>query len=203
VSCLEAKRPKAGLIENVPEFLNWALFPAWSDAINRLGYTISPHIVDSADHGVPQSRVRAYLILTRSQNPVRLRLPHRPHVPVSAIIDWETNGWTDWHTLCDRTVARLSRGQSEFGSRFVAPYYGHGWCRSIHRPIGTITTRDRWQIVDGDRARFLAVDECRKAMGFPSGYVLPTAKQSAKLMLGQAVCPPVITDILQALKAQI
>lgn len=54
VSAAEFHRPQFVVVENVPEFLQWALYPAWAAAMQALGYSLSPHIVDSADHGVPQ-----------------------------------------------------------------------------------------------------------------------------------------------------
>ena len=45
VSCLEAHREvRAGVVENVPEFLDWLLYPAWVDALNRLGWAVSPQV---------------------------------------------------------------------------------------------------------------------------------------------------------------
>ena len=40
--------------------LNWTLYPAWEDA--RLGYAVAPHLIDAADHGVPQHRERLFLV---------------------------------------------------------------------------------------------------------------------------------------------
>ena len=67
--------------------------------------------------------------------------------------------------------------------------------------MGTITTRDRWAVIDGERMRMLTADECRAAMGFPAGYRLPERHQLAVHLLGNAVCPPVATDLIQAIRA--
>lgn len=67
VSALEFHRPAAAVIENVKEFLQWSLYPAWAQALQALGYALQPHIVDAADHGVPQHRVRMFLVATRSR----------------------------------------------------------------------------------------------------------------------------------------
>lgn len=60
VSCLEYHRSPFAVVENVPEFLDWSLYPSWADALGRLGYSLAPHIIDSADHGVPQHRLRMF-----------------------------------------------------------------------------------------------------------------------------------------------
>lgn len=171
--------------------------------MQRLGYSVSPHIVDAADHGVPQHRVRVYIILSRSKSPLVLSLRKRKHVPAASFIDFERGDWFSWRKLCPKSRARVVQGRREFGETFLTPYYGSGSGlsgRSINRPIGTITTRDRWRIVDGNRSRMLSAEECRRAMGFPKSYLLPKQQHQAKFMLGQAVCPPVITDLLNELK---
>jgi site-specific DNA-cytosine methylase len=76
-----------------------------------------------------------------------------------------------------------------------------GW-RSLHRPIGTITTRDRHAVIDGERMRMLSVPEARAAMGFPASYVLPDNQRTAMHMLGNAVCPPVARDVINAIREQ-
>lgn len=64
----------------------------------------------------------------------------------------------------------------------------------------TITTRDRWALVDGDRMRMLTKEESRAAMGFPDTYRLPGNHKEAMHMLGNAVVPPVARDVINALR---
>lgn len=206
VSCLEAKRPAAGVIENVPEFLLWSLYPSWKDALNRLGYAVSPHVIDAADHGVPQHRVRVLIVCTRSKTPLQLKLQKQPHISASSFVDFKAGEWFPWRGLCESRKSQIKQGRKEFGTRFLIPYYSSGSGlsgRSLSRPIGTITTRDRYRIIDGPRSRMLSVEECRAAMGFPDTYILPRQKQLAKHFLGQAVCPPVMAAVLKSLKESI
>lgn len=205
VSCLEYHRPDIGLVENVREFLQWTLYPAWRLAIQALGYQIAPHVVDAADHGVPQHRERLYLVLTKSARPLMLQLPQREHVPAASIIDFDAPNWSPVEKpgRSEATLRRIANGRRAHGDRFVMPYYGSGsgtTGRSLKRPLGTITTLDRWAVVDGDRMRMLSANECRAAMGFPSDYVLPAQHRTAVHLLGNAVCPPVARDIIQAIR---
>ena len=206
VSAAEYHRPKGLVVENVPEFLDWELYPAWLAAMNALGYTLAPHIVDAADHGVPQNRVRMFLVGTRSASPITLRLPRHDHVAATSFIDFEAGRWSQINRpgRALATLERIGNGRRSHGSRFLTAYYGNEkGGRSVHRPIGTITTRDRWAIVDGDRMRMLAAQECRAAMGFPTGYRLPQQHRSAVHLLGNAVCPPVARDVISALIEQL
>jgi DNA (cytosine-5)-methyltransferase 1 len=204
VSALEYHRPQAGVVENVPEFTKWALFPAWCAAVEALGYSIAPHLVDAADHGVPQHRLRVFLVLARSKAPLKLSLPQRAHVPASSIIDFEAGRWSrvDKPGRSAATLSRIAAGRADHGWRFLTAYYGNErGGRSLARPVGTITTRDRWAVVDGDRMRMLSVAECRQAMGFRASYRLPTRAKDAMHMLGNAVCPPAARDVILALRA--
>jgi DNA (cytosine-5)-methyltransferase 1 len=207
VSAIECHRPPFGIVENVPEFRDWALYPAWLDALHRLGYSASPHIVDSADHGVPQHRERLFLVLNKGPTPIRLKLPRRAHTPARSVIDFNSDGWSPIHKpgRSLATLQRIANGRKSFGDRFVMPYYGSGsglTGRSLDRPIGTITTKNRWGVVDGDRMRMLAKEESRDFMGFPVTTRLPDGVTEATFMLGNAVVPIVEADIINSLRAQ-
>lgn len=207
IAAAEAKRPPMIVVENVQDFLAWELYPCWRDALERLGYTVAPNVVDAADYGVPQHRIRAFIVCTRSRAPFILRNPQREHVPIEPYIEWDFAAWSPINKpgRSRATLDRIAAGRAVYGDRFVAPYYGSGsgqTGRSLARPIGTITTRDRWLLVDGDQMRMLNVAEYKAAMGFPADYRLDdVARKWAIHLLGNAVCPPVVTEILTQLQA--
>lgn len=202
-SACEAHRPAAFIVENVPEFSRWTLYPAWCAAMNALGYALAPNIIDAADHGVPQHRRRLFIVGTRSQHPIELKLEKRPYVPASTVIDFSAGKWSDINRpgRSAHTLARIKAGAKEHGQRFLMAYYGneHGG-RSLDRPIGTITTRDRYAVIDGDRMRMVSVDESRRFMSFPDDYKLPTQARAATHMLGNAVPPKMAHAVIEALK---
>jgi len=205
VSAAEACRPDVLLIENVQEFMDWTLYPAWADALARLGYTLSPHILDAADHGVAQNRVRLFMVGTRSKHPLQLNLEREPQVTARSIINLDDGNWSPIQKpkRSQATLARIERGRKELGTdTFLIPYYGSGsglTGRSLDRPIGTITTIDRWAVVHGDRMRMLTVSETRDFMSFPEATKLPKQKRLATHLLGNAVCPILERKILKAL----
>ena len=205
ISAVEFHRPPFVLIENVPEFMRWELFPIWRDAMTAMGYTLSPHIIDAADHGVPQHRVRMFMVATRSKAPIQLKLDQREHVAATSFIDFDVGNWTPIRhpKRAKATLRRVFQGRRDLQcGRFLTAYYGNErGGRSIDRPIGTITTRDRWGIVKGNTMRMLSAQECRAAMGFPADYILPTNHREAVHLLGNAVCPPVARDVINALRA--
>lgn len=203
VSAAEFHRPPVVVVENVPEFLQWTLYPAWRSAMQALGYALAPHVIDAADHGVPQHRRRLFIVGTRSARPLMLDLPRRSHVPAANVIALGSGKWSrvDRPGRSGATLARIANGRAEHGDTFLTAYYGNErGGRSINRPIGTITTRDRWAIVRGDEMRMLTAGECRAAMGFPANYKLPERHRDAVHLLGNAVCPPVASDVIESIR---
>jgi DNA (cytosine-5)-methyltransferase 1 len=204
VSCAEVHRPRDIIVENVPEFLKWALYPSWKHALQSLGYLIGYDVVDAADHGVPQHRRRLFVHATlRPIRPLtrwRVSQRRRSHVPARQIIDLEAGNWSRVSEKCERTRARIDAGRRQHGESFLVAYYGNErGGRSLDRPLGTVTTRDRYAVVEGYLMRMLTVDEYRAAMGFPASYVLPANRRLATHLLGNAVCPQVACDLIAAL----
>lgn len=201
VSACEFHRPASFIVENVPEFLDWELYPAWELAMQRLGYSLTANVLDAADAGVPQNRVRLFVVGSLGQ-PIAPLSINRKHTPVRDILDFNSGKWSplDKPGRSPKTLARADAGRRQFGRRFVMPYYGSGsglTGRSLDRPLGTVTTRDRWALVDGDKMRMLTVDEYKRAMGFPDDYQLPKSRTKAIHLLGNAVAPPLAREVVR------
>lgn len=203
VSAAEFHRPPFVIVENVPELMQWSLYPAWEMAMQALGYRLTPHVVDCADLGVPQNRVRLFIVGARSKAPLNLRLPTLDHKPATTFIDFDSGKWSPIHRKgrAEATLERIRAGRRDHGERFVISYYGNTKIgRSIDRPIGTITTRDRWAVIDGDRMRMLTADENLAAMTFPRDIRRPSNHRLTVHLAGNAVPPLAGARILEALK---
>lgn len=204
VSALEYHKPGAALVENVEEFTAWALYPAWRAAVEALGYQVAPHVVDCADLGIPQHRVRLILVITRSRAPLMLHLPQEQHVPASSFLDFEAGRWSEIEKpgRAQATLDRVRNGRQRFGDRFIMPYYGKGsglTGRDIGRPIGTITTLDRWALVNGGLMRMLSADEALAAQTFPLDTKRPDSHRLTMHMTGNAVPPKLAKRFADAL----
>lgn len=202
VSAVEYHRPEFLLIENVVELTSWALYPAWCAALDALGYALTPMIVDAADHGVPQHRERLFIAGVQAKHPLDIKLPQREHVPASTFVEFDAGKWQPIEKpgRAAKTLARIAAGRTQHGERFISSYYGNTvGGRALSRPIGTITTRDRHAIIDGDRMRMLSIPEATAAMSFPRDYILPANPTLAMHMLGNAVAPMVACDVLTAM----
>lgn len=200
IQVAEVCRPKWIALENVPEFTSWSLYRHWRAALSTLGYRITERVLDASKHGVPQERRRWFAAASLDRLPV-IESANLPPIPASSFVSFD--GSSEWARVADkvkRTQARVAVAQAEHGPRVLVPYYGSTrGGRSLSRPVGTLTTHDRYALVDGDRLRMLTVDEQRIAMGFPEGYPLTGTRADQVKLLGNAVCPPVAAHVVRQL----
>jgi DNA (cytosine-5)-methyltransferase 1 len=90
---------------------------------------------------------------------------------------------------------------------FLAPYYGNGTPRPVSEPVGALSTRDRFALVQGEiniedvLFRMLQPHEIQRAMAFANDYVVLGSKRDRVRQLGNAVTPPA-AEILICLLAE-
>lgn len=195
----EAQRPRAIVVENVPEMLAWACYRGWRLALSDLGYRISEQVLDAADVGVPQNRARLYVVALRARRPLVLEPGRAEHVAARTVLDLDAGPWSDVATKCAATRARIDAGRLALGADFLAPYFGSGsglTGRSLDRPIGTLTTKDRYALVRGDRMRMLSLREQLRLAGFPADYPLAGGRADGVMQVGNANAPPMARHIV-------
>jgi DNA (cytosine-5)-methyltransferase 1 len=209
----EVLRPRWIIIENVVHMRTWNRYQDLLSSLECLGYRCAAQVLNSADFGVPQSRRRLFIVCDRRRRPLQVLPPAHPvRIPVRHIID--RNGSYPYTPLCRRsraaaTLRRAERAIATIGSRnpFLIVYYGTdgsgGW-QPVTVPLRTVTTLDRFAYVrkrDGaHEMRMLQVPELLLAMGFPRQYALGHGTRRDRIkLLGNAVCPPVMEQVILAL----
>lgn len=194
VDTAEICRPKALIVENIPAFYKWALYPQWKASLEALGYHLREHVLDAADFGVPQNRERAIITGCLSR-PIQIGSGRVEWVAASSFLRFDKGNWSPINkpSRAQATLDRIATGRRQLGTgRFLAPYYSEGsglTGRSIDRPIGTVTTLDRFLLVDGDRCRCLMVEEYKAAQSFRADYKLTGNRRDQIMQLGNAVPP--------------
>jgi DNA (cytosine-5)-methyltransferase 1 len=208
-------RPRWVVVENVVHMRKWSKHAAFKDALRDLGYHVSEEVLDATSFGVPQRRRRMFLVCDRDGPPPRIEATWKGAVkPASKILD-PAGLWATRPLFTPRrareTLRRYHRGVAAIGAGkpFLIVYYGTdgggGW-QPIQRPLRTVTTLDRFGLVDPSDAgvlfRMLQVPELRRAMGFPAAFhMLRGSRREQIKVLGNAVCPPVMTGLLSQLTA--
>lgn len=210
-NALECLEPEIVIVENVPEVQNWTLYPAWVETLRLLGYATETHVIDSADYGAPQHRVRWFCVGAKASKPMELarnldRLK-TPHQSVRDSIDWDFPRWSlvNKPGRSPKLLAQVNRARRDLGTRrFLVPYYGSGsglTGRSLDRPCGTIVAQDIWAVVDGDRMRMLQPHEAQRIMGFPQDFKAMGTRREQMRGFGNAVCPPVAKALVESILA--
>lgn len=174
--------------------------------MEALSYHVQPFIIDAADYGVPQNRVRTFILCSQEKKEVNLPDPVC-HTSVRPYIDWEYKRWTrvDKPGRSTKVLEQIARARRELrDDRFLIPYYGSGsglTGRSLDRPCGTLVAQDVWAVVDEDRMRMLQPHEYKRIMGFPENYTLKGTRRDQVRMYGNAVCPPAMKVFIESVLA--
>ena len=209
----QAFEPRWLVLENVIHMRPWSRYDELKDGLRQLGYKLEERVLNSSDFGVPQSRRRLFLLGDREQDPRSELAGHVEHpVPARHILD-EPGTWRMSPLFSPRraeaTLAKAKRAFAALSDRtsFLLVYYGNdgsgGWQR-LDRPLRTITTVDRFALVEYDgemwRMRMLQVPELRRAMGHGDDFKLPVGTRRDRIkLLGNGVCPPVMEAVVRSL----
>lgn len=202
VDCADVTQPSALIVENVPSFRQWRLYRTWTSALRKLGYTLTEQILDASKHGVPQQRRRLFLIGTRKRRPVMVPPSVTTPAAFADCVDWAAPGWRLVKTASAGAQARIAAAHAKGLNRCLVQHTtGHSGI-PLDEPIRTITTKDQWILVDGDKYRPLTLRELARGMSFPDTYSWPDglARNVVSLGLGNAICPLVGRDAVAAVR---
>lgn len=208
-----AFKPRWIVLENVVHMRPWSRYDELKEALEDLGYHLTEHVLDASEFGVAQSRRRLFIVCDLEKPVDPLKPKRRKQRTVIDILD-ERGTWDTTPLFSPNrarpTLDRAKRGFAELGKRasFLLVYYGTdgsgGWQR-LDRPLRTITTVDRFALVEpgsrhdgGHQMRMLQVSELRRAMGFKQDYVMKHGTRRDKIrLLGNGVCPPVMQAVVE------
>lgn len=214
VQWIASLQPRWFVIENVKEMKSWTRYRELLDTLGALGYQMREEVINAADFGAPQARIRLFLVggLHRAPPPIS---PNGPIVRKTArdILDPEGT-WCERLLFVDgraeNTAARARHAIKTLGSgaEFLVVYYGSGGERSwqtLDQPLRTITTIDRFALVRKKDNRYvirmLQPSELARAMSLPDTHVFPVGSRREKVKLcGNGICATVIEAIVDRLK---
>lgn len=208
-----ALHPRWLVLENVIYMRPWSRYGELKDHLRGIGYHLEERVLDSSDFGVAQKRRRLFLIGDRD-GPPQLKIPSHSGLrkSVRSILDikgtWKTTPLFR-ENRAEATLERFHRACDALDrhASFLIVYYGSdgsgGW-QSLDRPLRTVTTVDRFALVEHDgemwRMRMLQVPELKRAMGFSKEFRFDVGTRRDKIrLLGNGVCPPVMEAVVRSL----
>jgi DNA (cytosine-5)-methyltransferase 1 len=104
-----------------------------------------------------------------------------------------------------RTLTTAGHQSLVTWQHLLVPYYGNGTTRTVAEPVGTLSTRDRYALVQGGVAvddvlfRMLEPHEIGRAMSFADQYIVLGNKRERVRQYGNAVTPNCAEVIVAAL----
>ena len=145
---VDAKRPRAIVVENVREFLDWGplkntgterkpewqpdktrkgdTFRGWINAIQSIGYGVEYRILNAADYGEATNRSRLFVIAKLGGG--EITFPEPTHAgrwrSAAEIIDWTRPCkpiYSRKRALAGNTIHRISVGIRKFGGTSLGP----------------------------------------------------------------------------------
>jgi len=206
-----AFKPRWVVVENVGNMKKWRQYKNFKMQLEALGYHIREQRLNSADFKVPQQRKRLFLLCDREAKPTLTPKIGGRRLTASSFVN--LNGQYRWSMLKQKnrakpTLKRATLAKKHVGidKPFLLVYYGSdvagGWQR-LNRPVRTITTVDRFAVVKpsakGHKMRMLQVEELQAAMGMEGMRFLHGTRRDKVKMLGNAVCPPVMANVVRSL----
>lgn len=206
---LRVKRPKAFMLENVPNLL-WHNKGATFEVIRHtlediLGYTISWDIVDGSKW-VPQNRKRVFIVgydpLQIDINKNEIIIQKEPgsdykYPELKNIIEDEVEGFTlgpgTWNTLVRHKAHHAASGNGfGYGLHHLPIKKGE-----ITRTISARYHKDGAEALieqKGNRPRRLTVVEAMQLQGYdPDRFIFPVSNTQAYKQIGNSVVVPAVT----------
>lgn len=157
---VNALRPKAVLIENVPQMLRHGhngvlggLAANVQSMLQEMGYAVVVGVINAADYGVPQLRERSFFLASRIG---KIEFPERTHADPEAN-DIASRGLLPWNTVWDAIsdLPEPSASQDTLGGGSLNSYSetkrSEYWrlMRSVHRfPFNHLTRNYSQRIIN-------------------------------------------------------
>ena len=205
--------PRWVVMENVIQMRAWHRYDYLISTLGELGYRPKEITLDASNFGVPQRRRRLFIVGDRKSSPPEMDLADgSPLKTANSILDPEGT-WASRPLYSEgRAKPTLERAERAIfalgrGIPFLIVYYGSdgsgGWQR-LDKPLRTITTLDRFGLVEWDGStpmlRMLQVPELMRAMGLDGGYKLPWGTRRDRIkLLGNGICAPVMKYVVETL----
>jgi DNA (cytosine-5)-methyltransferase 1 len=222
VSCLEVCRPQWAVVENVPRWPAWELFPHWLACVQTLGYHTRVLVLPAHHFGAPQARERVFVFACRSAAQLARavaavearRRPESEAIGVDSFARWDEGEWKDIEIAGHKGQRETSRDRLRASLRLAEQGHERWWCQHVtghhgrpaSAPLSTLTGADQHVLVKSDGLggavyRTLLQSELLAAQDFPVTYKIPTcSRKDLVRAVGNAVNVKLARVLVEALK---
>ena len=199
IDCAEVTKPKAIIVENVPEFARWKLFPVWINALQALGYHTTVQYLIASRCGVPQRRKRIIVVASKKK-PIHVVDRNTSEPAFGPCIDLNADGWRPISQAGEDARERMQQvSKLHKGKPCIVQHVTGNKGFALNEPLRTITTKKQLCLVEGSRYRWLKNRELARGMGFPDSYTWPASLPDVDVVkgFGNAIPPPMATTAIE------
>jgi len=199
VRILDAKRPKAFILENVKNLLshnNGQTFATIRIFLEQyLGYKVQYRVIN-AKNFVPQNRERVFIVGFKKQNDFNINdlvLPQADKMLMDILekdIDID-----DSYTISDYTWQKYQKHKIKHQQKGNGFGYRIGDKMQVSHTITASYYNDKTKALllqENKNPRYLTTTECKRIMGFGDDFIMNCSKTQIYKQLGNAVVPHIV-----------
>lgn len=200
---LEAKRPKAFMLENVKNLCSHdkgKTFKVITESLNELGYEVFYKVIDGQAF-VPQHRERIIIVgFDRERYGSFFDfefniIPKKPKPVIADILEKEVS---EKYTLSDKLWIYLQNYAAKHKAAGNGFGYGIAPLDGVSRTLSARYYKDGSEVLieqDGENPRKLTPRECARLQGFPDTFVIPVSDTQAYRQFGNSVVVPLMAAV--------
>lgn len=210
---IEAKRPKAFLLENVKQLIghdHGRTLSVIMDHLKKLNYHAEYKVLRAGDFGVPQIRERIYIVgidkeAYKLEENYSFPFPVPKHIK-TRVGDILEKNVDEKYTISDKLWEGHQRRKLE--NRKNGKGFGYALFNADSEYTSTISARyykDGSEILieqENRNPRKLTPRECARLQGFPEDFIIPVSDAQAYKQFGNSVAVPVIRAIAKKLVSE-
>ncbi len=200
---LEAKRPKAFMLENVKNLCSHdkgKTFKVIIESLNELGYEVFYKVIDGQAF-VPQHRERIIIVgfdRERYGSFFDFEFNIIPKEPKPVIADILEKEVSEKYTLSDKLWIYLQNYAAKHKAAGNGFGYGIAPLDGVSRTLSARYYKDGSEVLieqDGENPRKLTPRECARLQGFPDTFVIPVSDTQAYRQFGNSVVVPLMAAV--------
>lgn len=200
---LEAKRPKAFMLENVKNLCSHdkgKTFKVITESLNELGYEVFYKVIDGQAF-VPQHRERIIIVgfdRERYGSFFDFEFNIIPKEPKPVIADILEKEVSKKYTLSDKLWIYLQNYAAKHKAAGNGFGYGIAPLDGVSRTLSARYYKDGSEVLieqDGKNPRKLTPRECARLQGFPDSFAIPVSDTQAYRQFGNSVVVPLMAAV--------
>lgn len=200
---LEAKRPKAFMLENVKNLCSHdkgKTFKVITESLNELGYEVFYKVIDGQAF-VPQHRERIIIVgfdRERYGSFFDFEFNIIPKEPKPVIADILEKEVSEKYTLSDKLWIYLQNYAAKHKAAGNGFGYGIAPMDGVSRTLSARYYKDGSEVLieqDGKNPRKLTPRECARLQGFPDSFAIPVSDTQAYRQFGNSVVVPLMAAV--------